>query len=91
MGYFCGRKLIRLHPVLTAVASFCAAAVWPVLLVALTIHEGSQYQPHSGGDVAIDGPAMLLISVLFVGVPISFFASLILVIVGVVIARREKP
>src|SRR5262245_37716645 len=89
-GYFLGRKFIQKSFVTIGLSSACAAIVWPVLLIAWAVHEGSQYHPTDPGDPS-DAPAMLLMSVLFVVVPISFVISLLLILVGIVMARQNTP
>ena len=88
MGYFVGRKLRSLLAI--GLASGGAAIVWPVLLIALVVHDGRQYQPHGPSDPVEDAPALLLMSALFVGVPILFVISLLLVSVGIVVARKKR-
>jgi membrane protein DedA with SNARE-associated domain len=72
MGYFIGRRLFQRSLLLIGFSSFCAAVVWPVILIAFTIHTGRQYQPYGPSD-PVDAPINLL-----------------LVVLGIVIARRRE-
>jgi hypothetical protein len=87
MGYLVGRKLKA--PVIIGLSSVGAAVVWPVLLMAFTVYEGRSYTPYGPSD-PVDAPGLLVLSMLFVGVPAVFGISLLLVLVGIVIARTKK-
>jgi hypothetical protein len=90
MGYFIGRRrAIQQSLLLIGVSAVCAAVVWPVLVIAFTVHTGRQYQPRGPSD-PVDAPVMLLMSMLFVGGPILFAISLLLVVAGIVIARQKS-
>jgi ABC-type spermidine/putrescine transport system permease subunit II len=71
--------------VLMAIAIAC---LWPAIAVGAVIYTGRRYVVQHPGEVN-DAPAMLLVSVIYVGVPFLFSLSLPLALIGSFIARRR--
>ena len=60
------------------------ALLWPVIVVLYTVHDARRYLSQHPHD---DAPGMVVVSVIYVGAPFLFVASLLPAIVGAVIAR----
>lgn len=63
------------------------AFFWPVIVVLYTLHDAGQYHSQHPHD---DAPGMVVISVIYVGAPFLFVASIPLTVIGAVIARRRN-
>ena len=63
------------------------ALLWPIVVVLYTIHDARNYLAQHPRD---DAPGMVVISVVYVGAPFLFFASLPPTIAGSVIARLKN-
>jgi hypothetical protein len=60
--------------------------LWPIVVVLYTLHDARNYHIQHPLD---DAPGMVVASVIYVGAPFLFVASLAPVIAGVVIGRRK--
>ena len=64
-----------------------AAFIWPVVVVLYTIHDAENYLSQHPHD---DAPGMVVVSVISVGAPFLFIASLPPAIAGAVIGRYQN-
>ena len=63
------------------------AILWPVVVVLYTLHDARNYHLQHPHD---DAPGMVVASVIYVGAPFLFVASLPPTIAGVVMGRRKQ-
>ena len=71
---------------LLALAVLAIAFVWPILIVAYTVYDARWYLSQHPHD---DAPGMVVVSMISVGAPFLFVASIPPTVVGVVLSRRK--
>src|SRR5262245_22641619 len=69
-----------------ALMVIASSVLWPITVVLYTIHDARRYllqHPHD------DAPGMVVVSVIYVGAPFLFIASLLPIFAGAALARRR--
>ena len=89
LGYFAEYYAHRCkwHAWILGLTILAIAVLWPIVVVLYTIHDARNYHIQHPHD---DAPGMVVASVIYVGAPFLFIASLPPTIAGVVIASRKK-
>jgi hypothetical protein len=89
LGYF-AEYFVRRHKWpewIVGLIVFGVAVLWPAVVLLYTIYDASNYLSQHPND---DAPGMVVYSMISVGAPFLFVASLPLTIMGVVIGRHKN-
>lgn len=73
---------------LNVLLSFAIALLWPVIMVVYIIYDARRYSALHPDD---DAPAMVVVSVIFVGAPLLFVIGLLLALTSSYMAYSNEP